>query len=262
MRKKIVASVALAVAPLLVPLLAPPLALLPVPALASEAAPDPEPPRVLVNTARDPEWHSYRRAYKAARFFEPYLRTRPLIQAHMQIRPLRPDVPLDGLRVRIVGETTNVEIAVDEIGRAVLPMLKSAYDEDAVLRLNRQKGHYAFSGRYSIREQADGVYRSADLRAACAQLIDAQRESGYRFRLLGKHCAGIKFVYRLSGNPPRVLHRDAGGAQRLLPVSEGQPFEDRTMGLYKVATYRFADWPADGTVLAEARPIALGTLYE
>lgn len=254
MRKKMLASLALAVAQRLLPLL------VPVPALA--AAPEPEPPKVFVNTVRDPEWHSYRRAYKAASFFEPYLRTRPLIQAHMQIRPLRPDVPLEGLRVQIVGETTNVEIAVDEIGRAVLPMLKSAYDEDAVLRLNRQKGHYAFSGRYSIREQADGIYRSADLRAACAQLIDAQRVSGYRFRLLGKHCAGIKFVYRRSDNPPRVLHRDASGAERLLPVSEGQPFEDRTMGVYKVATYRFADWPADGTVLAEAKPIALGTLYE
>jgi len=162
----------------------------------------------------------------------------------------------------MVGETTNVEIAVDEIGRAVLPMLKTAFDEDAVLRLNRQKGHYAFSGRYSIREKADGIYPSAELRAACAQLIDAQRVSGYRFRLLGKHCAGVKFVYRLSGGPPRVLHRDAAGTERLLPMSEGQPFENNTMGRYKVALYRFADWPADGVVFTETKPVALGTLYE
>lgn len=235
-----------------------------VPALAPAAPPEaePEPAKVFVSAARDAEWHSYRRAYNAARFFEPYTRTRPLIQAHMQVRPLRPDVPMEGLRVQLVGETTNIEIAVDDIGRAVLPMLKTAYDEDAVLRLNRQKGHYAFSGRYSIREKADGTYPAADLRAACAQLLDAQRVSGYRFRLLGKRCAGVKFVYRLSDSAPRVVHRDAGGAERLLPVSEGQPFENNTMGLYKVATYRFADWPADGTVLAETQPIAIGTLYE
>jgi len=247
------AGLALAVAALLVQARAAP---------QPEQVPEPEPPKVFVNAARDSEWHSYRRAYQAARFFEPYLRTRPLIQAHMQIRPLRPDVPMEGLRVQIVGETTNVEIAVDEIGRAVLPMLKTAFDEDAVLRLNRQKGHYAFSGRYSIREKADGIYPSADLRAACAQLIDAQRVSGYRFRLLGKHCAGVKFVYRLSDGPPRVLHRDAAGTERLLPLSEGQPFENNTMGLYKVALYRFADWPADGVVFTETKPVALGTLYE
>lgn len=246
------ASLALALAPLLLPALA----------AAPQQEPEPEPARVFVSAARDAEWHSYRRAYNAARFFEPYLRTRPLIQAHMQIRPLRPDVPMEGLRVQLVGETTKREIAVDELGRAVLPMLKTAYDEDAVLRLNRQKGHYAFSGRYSIREKEDGIYSAAELRAACAQLIDAQRVSGYRFRLLGKQCAGVKFVYRRSENAPRVLHRDANGAERLLPVSEGQPFEDNTMGPYKLATYRFADWPADGSVRAEARPIAIGTLYE
>lgn len=238
------------------------LAFLPVLAPALAATPEQEPAKVFVSAARDSEWHSYRRAYNAARFFAPYTRSRPLIQAHMQIRPLRPDVPMEGLRVQLVGETTNLEIAVDAIGRAVLPMLKTAYDEDAVLRLNRQKGHYAFSGRYSIREKADGIYRAADLRAACAQLLDAQRVSGYRLRLLGKQCAGVKFVYRLSDSAPRVLHRDAAGAERQLPVNEGQPFEDNTMGPYKLATYRFADWPADGTVIAEAKPIAIGTLYE
>ncbi|QNB00908.1 hypothetical protein [Massilia sp. Se16.2.3] len=235
------------------------LALTPMP---SPAAPEPEPVRVFVNAARDSEWHSYRHAYKAARFFEAYTRTRPLIQAHMQIRPLRPDLPLTGLRIELAGETTKIDIPVDDMGRAVLPMLKAAYDEDAVLRLNRQKGHYTFSGRYSIRERDDGVYRGADLRAACEQLLSAQRESGYRFRLLGKKCAGVKFVYKLADATPQVLHRDAAGAERLLPVVEAQPFENNTMGLYKVAVYRFADWPADGSVVTQTRALAIGTLYD
>lgn len=233
------------------------------PALPAAQAPqEAEPTRVYVNAARDSEWHSYRHAYKAARFFEPYTRSRPLIQAHMQIRPLRPELSLEGLHIQLVGETTNVAIPVDAIGRAVLPMLKSAYDEDAVLRLNRQKGHYAFNGRYSIREKADGIYPGAELRAACDQLLGAQRESGYRFRLLGKTCAGIKFVYRRAEAAPQVIHRDAAGVERALPVREMQPFENNTMGLYQVAVYRFADWPANGTVSAQSRPLALGTLYD
>lgn len=236
------------------------------PALASGleagAKAEPEPAKVFVSAARDSEWHSYRHAYKAARFFETYTRTRPLIQAHMQIRPLRPDLPLTGLRIHLTGKTTNVEIPVDDIGRATVPMLKTAYDEDAVLRLNRQKGHYMFNGRYSIRERPDGVYPGADLRAACDQLIGAQRESGYRFRLLGKKCAGVKFVYGLAGDAPQVVHRDATGAERVLPVVETHPFENSTMGLYKVALYRFADWPVAGTVHAPSGLLAIGTLYE
>lgn len=229
---------------------------------SARAAADEVLPQVVVPAPRDAEWHSYRHAYKAARFFEPYLRTRPLIQAHMQIRPNRPELPLDGLEVQLTGETVNMALPVDAIGRLTLPMLKQAFDEDAVLRLNRQKGHYHFSGRYSIRERDDGVYDGASLRAACEQLLSAQRASGYRLRLIGKNCAGVKFVYAASGPVPEVMHKDAAGALLPLPVTRGYPFENPTMGNYQIAVYRFADWPAQGEVLARGKPLALGTLYE
>lgn len=229
---------------------------------AAPQAAEPKPAKVYVSTPRDSEWHSYRRAWKAARFFEPYLATRPLIQAHMQIRPLEPGLSMTSLHIRLTGATTTAEIPVDELGRAELPMIKQAFDEDAVLRLNRQKGHYMFNGRYSIRERADGVYSGAGLRAACEQLLGAQRASGYRWRLLGKDCAGVKFVYRLSDPAPRIVHRDAAGIERPLPLASGQPFENETMGLYQVALYRFADWPAEGTVLARSAPLGIGTLYD
>jgi hypothetical protein len=232
--------------------------LAPAPLPAQEA----EPAKVFVSTQRDSEWHSYRHAYKASRFFEAYTETRPLIQAHMQIRPLKADLPMDGLHVQLTGTTTTAEIAVDALGRATLPMIKQAFNEDAVLRLNRQKGNYMFSGRYSIRERVDGVYAGTELRAACEQLLDAQRASGYRWRLLGKKCAGIKFVYRLSDPTPRIVHRDDAGVERPLAVAEGQPFESGTMGGFQVAEYRFADWPLSGTVLAQTLPLAVGTLYD
>ena len=219
-------------------------------------------PRVVIPAARDAEWHSYRHAYKAARFFAPYLKTRPLIQAHMQIRPNRPELPLDGLEVQLTGESVNMTLPADAIGRITLPMLKQAFDEDAVLRLNRQKGHYHFSGRYSIREREDGVYDGASLRAACEQLLSAQRESGYRWRLIGKKCTGVKFVYPAAGPAPEVLHKDAAGALTPLAVERGYPFENPTMGNYQVAVYRFADWPVQGEVHARGKPLAVGTLYE
>lgn len=230
---------------------------LPISAPAQEAL-----TQVVVPAQRDAEWHSYRHAYKAARFFAPYLKTRPLIQAHMQIRPKNPDLPMTGLQLQLAGETVNVVIPVDAVGRATLPMLKQAYDEDAVLRLNRQKGHYQFSGRYSIREREDGVYSAAGLRAACEQLLSAQRESGYRLRLIGKKCAGVKFVYALDGAAPEVLHKDVAGKLTKLLVERGYPFENPTMGNYQVAVYRFADWPEQGEVLAGGKLLAVGTVYE
>lgn len=235
----------------------PPLALLlPLCAAATDV------PRITVPAQRDAEWHSYRHAYKAVRFFEPYLKTRPLIQAHMQIRPNTPDLPLEGLQLQLEGESVNMAIAVDALGRATLPMLKQAYDEDAVLRLNRQKGHYQFSGRYSIRERDDGVYPVADLRAACEQLIGAQRASGYRLRLIGKQCAGVKFVYPLAGPAPDVFYRDAAGTLTPLPLETGHPFENPTMGQYRLAVVRFAARPADGDIVTRSKPLGVGTVYE
>ncbi|MFZ6743094.1 hypothetical protein ACO0LC_07725 [Undibacterium sp. JH2W] len=214
------------------------------------------------------EWGSYRHAYKAFSFFATYTRTRPLIQAHMQLRPLpnARDASMAGLQLQLVGEKTRLEIAVDALGRASLPILKQAYDEDAVLRLNRPQGQFYFSGRYSIREREDGIYDVAEMRSACEQLLSAQRESGYRIRLIGKKCAGIKFVYALSNNRSdskiAINFKDAAQLARDLPVSEGSPFEDDSMGKYRVAVYKFSDWPVLGHIIATSKPLAIGTLYD
>lgn len=229
---------------------------------AAGAAPADDPQVVVITGERDADWASYRHAYKAAAFFERHTRTRPLIQAHFQIRPNRPDTPMDGLQVTLAGEKTQVLLPLDALGRATLPMLKQAYDEDAVLRLNRPKGLYHFSGRYSIRERADGRYRAAELRAACEQLIGAQRASGYRLRLIGKKCVGVKFVYPAADSGATIAFHGAAGEPATIGVVDGHPFENPTMGSYKVAVFRFADWPAEGEVIAAGAPLAIGTVYE
>ena len=53
-----------------------------------------------------------------------------------------------------------------------------------------------------------------------------------------------------------------GVAPAVLPLVDGQPFEGSTMGTYKIAIYRFADWPAAGQVIAARRPLAIGTVYD
>ncbi|MCK9688170.1 hypothetical protein [Scleromatobacter humisilvae] len=229
------------------------------------AAPAPEAAasqEVQVQGALDPEWGSYRRAYGAAAFFERFTRTRPLIQAQMQVRPVAPDAPLSGLRLSISGAKTRLEIPVDAMGLADIPQLKEAYDEDAVIRLNRPKGLYYFAGRYTIKPRADGVYEAATLREACEQLIDAQRASGYRARLFFKKCAGVKFVYPRGDAAAAVDFHGADGSTRALLPAELTPFEDGSMGLYSVVVYRFADLPAKGQLIPRTPPMAIGTLYE
>lgn len=220
--------------------------------------------QVEIAALRNAEWGSYRHAYKAYNFFATYTRDRPLIQAHMQLRPSANarDASLAGLRLQLSGEKTRLDIAVDAMGRVSLPMLKQAYDEDAVLRLNRPQGQFYFSGRYSIKEREDGIYDVAELRSACEQLIGAQRESGYRIRLIGKKCAGIKFIYALEDSKMVISFRDGTQRSNDLSVSETTPFEDDSMGKYRVALYRFSDWPAAGKIIAASKPLAIGTLYD
>ena len=219
-------------------------------------------PSVEIVAKRDSEWASYRHAYKAASNFEKMTRNRPLIQAHMQIVPRRADLSLEGLRIQLASETLTLDVPVDAIGRVTLPMLKQAYDDDAVLRLNRQNGNYRFTGRYSIREKEDGVYSAAELRAACEQMISAQREWGSRVRLMGKKCAGAKFVYPLASTAATLTLSDATGKAVVIGAAEAMPFERVPTALYKVVTYRFDAWPAQGEVVAGQRPLFIGTLYE
>jgi hypothetical protein len=232
---------------------------------AGAQAPVPPPAasqQVQVQGTLDAEWSPYRRAYGAAAFFERFTRTRPLIQAQMQVRPVAPDAPLTGLHLSIVGAKTKLEIPVDSMGLADVPQLKQAYDEDAVLRLNRPKGLYWFAGRYTIRQHADGLYDAALLREACEQLIDAQRASGYRGRLFFKKCAGVKFVYPRGEGAEAVDFRGADGLLKPIAPVDAHPFEDESMGLYSVVVYRFADWPRTGELVVHRPPMAVGTLYE
>ena len=232
---------------------------------AGNAAPAPElaaSQEVQVQGVLDAEWSSYRRAYGASAFFERFTRTRPLIQAQMQVRPVAPDATLSGLHLRIVGAKTRLEIVVDAMGLADVPQLKEAYDEDAVIRLNRAKGLYYFSGRYTIKPRPDGVYDASTLREACEQLIGAQRASGYRARLFFKKCVGVKFVYARGDAAAAVDFKGIDGSTRTLQPTELHPFEDESMGLYSVVVYRFADLPAKGQLVPRTPPMAIGTLYE
>lgn len=229
---------------------------------AALGADAPDPMVITIVGERDAEWGSYRQGYEAVRQFERITRTRPLIQAHMQIQPLREEVSLAGVEVELAGETTRVPIALDGVGRATIPMDRRAYDEDALLRLNRRKGNYRISGLFSIRERDDGRYSAADLRAACEQMLSAQREAGNRFTLLGKECGGVKFIYAAGDNAAALTFEENGAVRGTLAGALEAPFTLPPVPTrYQVLTYRFADWPAAGVLVAATRPLAITAWY-
>jgi hypothetical protein len=144
--------------------------------------------------SKDAEWMSYRDAYKTMLWFEKYSKAKNLIQLQLQIVPTDKSLPIDQLKLQILGKTTHLDLPLDALGRTSLPLLKAAYDENAELVINQKEGQVAFRFRTSINLRADGIYELADLRAACEQTLGYQSYIG-PFAFRGKRCVGVRFAF-------------------------------------------------------------------
>lgn len=207
----------------------------------------------------DGEWMNYRDAYRAMVVFEKYGKPKHFLQNHYQVSPRHGAAPLDGLRLTLAGKSVQLDLPLDAAGRAVLPLLKAAYDDNAVLALNRKSSSYVFRPRVSIVARADGVYEAADLRAACEQAQAYQRATDAAFR--GGRCIGVRFSFvRRSDAQVRVRGGGQDGAP--LPVADGPAFADEDHAGFSVVDYRFAGSPAQGQVVSQHAPLAIAPLYD
>lgn len=205
------------------------------------------------------EWVSYRDAYRAMVVFEKYGKSKNLIQNHFQVMAKDKRVSADGLQLTLQGKTIRLNLPLDASGRAVFPLLKAAYDENAALVLNRKVSQYLFRPRVSIVVRPDGVYEGADLREACEQMLAYQRYADASFS--AKKCAGVRFVFVLGAADPDVkLRRGESGAA--LPPRDGPAFADDAYDGFRVVTYRFADAAGKGQVVTQDAPLAITPLYE
>ena len=189
-------------------------------------------------SVQDGEWASYRDAYKQMIRFEKYGKPKHLIQNHFQVLPKDRSVTLDGVRLTLSGRSTELNLPLDAVGRTVFPFLKSAYDDNARLLLNRKANQYALQPRVSIIPRADGSYDVADLRAACEQALDYLRHIG-KPSMQDRQCAGVRFSFARNAADPVVRLRDTGQALAPLPVEEGSAFPDESVTTFKTVTYRF-----------------------
>lgn len=210
----------------------------------------------------DADWISYRDAYRTMVVFEKYGKPKNLLQHHLQASPRDKSAAVDGLKMRLVGKTTQLELPLDAAGRAVFPLLKAAYDENAVLALNQKTSGFVLRSRVSIAPRADGVYDIAELRAACEQALSWQRyvdASQYGAR----KCGGVRFVFAKKGGDAVVKVRKSTTDMQQLPVADGAAFaEDANTDAFKTVTVRFADWPATGQVMTQSTPVVIAPLFD
>lgn len=212
------------------------------------------------SAAQAPEagWVSYRDAYRAMVTFAKYGKAKHFLQYHYQVTPKDGNRPLDGLRLTLSGKTTQLNLPLDATGRTSFPLLKAAYDENAMLVLNRDVDQYTFRPRLSIVARVDGVYEGADLRAACDQALQYLRDTDANYA--GRHCAGVRFAF-LPTSDAAVRIRDPL-KETTLPAGAGPAFDGDANTGFRVVAYRFADWPDKVQITAQSAPAAIAAMIE
>ena len=203
-------------------------------------------------------WVSYRDAYRSMVTFAKYGKAKNFLQNHYQVAPKDGSQPLDGLRLTLSGRTTQLNLPLDATGRTTFPLLKAAYDENAMLVLNRRIADYTFKPRISIVARVDGVYESVDLRAACEQALQYMQatDAGHANR----HCAGVRFAF-LPKSDAAVRIREPL-RETALPAGEGAAFDGDANTSFRVMIYRFAEWPEKVLVISQNAPVAIVPVIE
>lgn len=207
---------------------------------------------------RADEWVNYRDAYRAMVQFDKYGGPKNLLQQQLQVRPRDKGLLGEGLQLSLKGRTVQASLALDALGRAVLPLSKAAYDENAVLAPNRSLGGFTVRPRVSLALRADGAYDAAGLRAACEQALGFARHVDASARSL--QCAGVRLVFAKKVIDAGVRVR-AGGAEQALALAPGAAFAGDIDDDFPVATWRFGAQP-DAQLVTYNAPLAIVPLFE
>jgi hypothetical protein len=193
--------------------------------------------------------------------FEKYGKPKQFLQNHLRIAPRDRAAVTDGLRLSLVSKSVAVQLPLDGLGRTAFPLSRTAFDENAELRLNRKAGLFAFSPWLSIVSRADGVYEAPDLRTACEQALVYLHYLG-RDWVRGKKCTGVQFSYARGDADAEARFRKSDRTLNLLSAQEGGAFPDDVVLGFKVIAYRFADWPESGQIVTRSAPLAIAPLIE
>lgn len=216
----------------------------------------------------DSSWFSYRDTYQSMIRFEKYGKPKQFIENRLQVvaKEANPIASVhQELHLAIEGSSVHLNLPLDPLGRTVFPLLKAAFDDNAELIVNRPAGSVTLLPRVSIVPRADGVYDTADLRAACAQILQYLEYANFGAGS-NKHCVGVQFIYARDKESVTVSFKSADQKQSALQFAEGKAFADdpnsERSGIFRIATYRFANWADKGQIVTNSAPLALTALLE
>ena len=152
-------------------------------------------PQVTVVGIRNPLQVNYRFAHSALKFSDTYAGLKDAVRALFQLIPLVPDLDTSPLTLTVEGVAVNEPIALTSSLTAVIPLNQKAFDEDAVISINRKPDAYRMMFSASVALIDSGAYTPEYLSAACSQVFDFVRAQSFRVRLrtIGKRCVGVKF---------------------------------------------------------------------
>jgi hypothetical protein len=205
------------------------------------------------------EWVSYRDAYRAMVLFDKYGGAKNLLQNHLGVVPKEKGALGEGVQLVLSGKSVQANLPLDATGRGALPLLKAAYDENAVLAPNRRLGGFTIRPRVSIAAQADGAYEVAELRAACEQALGYAGYVDPRAR--GRQCVGVRFVFAKKGVEASARLRRADGAEQALAVTRGPAFAGDLEDDFPVVNFRFGG-AEKAQVIAYNAPLAIVPVFE
>jgi hypothetical protein len=152
------------------------------PALAAD-----EVPSVTIEGVKSPEMKNYRSVVKGMDSFEEYHALAPKAALHFRMRPRRnaAEALIEGVSLKIVGDGEPVAVAVAKDGLFTMPRLQAAYDDNAILLLNRKKDTMQSLPDIRTPGLPGNVRRLGDLRLECKVMVAiAKDEIGFAITLM------------------------------------------------------------------------------
>jgi hypothetical protein len=147
---------------------------------------------VEISAAKDPELKTYRQMLKGLDAFEQQHQLAPQAKLKFKLLPLKADITLDDLALRIVSDETSINVPLDVDGRFTLPRDQKALDGNADLVLNKKKGQFRWRPDICTETVAADKRRLGDLRLECAVRWAVEYEEISFI---------IRNVFRLAGGP-------------------------------------------------------------
>ena len=143
------------------------LALAALPAIGSVAAAQEPVAKVTVSTTRDPVDKSYRKMIKGMERFEREHAFAPNAPLRFQLLPRTPDVRMEGITLRVAGDTVSVKVPIEADNSFVLPRNEQALREDAAVLANRKTTSMTWRALIRTPGLPPDTRRLGDLRLEC-----------------------------------------------------------------------------------------------